>query len=260
MTSQTQTAAVHVPGPTLSLGGVLAGEWVKLRSLRSTAYLLAGAGLVLTAAGVATAAGPATDDPIVGVLTGVNAAELVVGAFGALCVTGEYATGTIRATFGVVPRRGLVLTAKAALVAGLVTAVAALAVAAGVTITLLAVTTDGNRAGLLTPGAVRAMVGAVLYLGIVALMGMALGWLVRSTAGALAALFALLYLTALIGFVLPRDLAEVVVPFLPADAGRALLRPGPSALLPFWAGLAVFAGYAAALLGLGWRRLARTDV
>src|SRR4028119_255331 len=105
---------------------VLNSEWIKMRSLGSTAgTLLAGGALTVGRgwlAGWATNANwsdlrpdeQASFSPIDTVLAGFYLAQLAIGVLGVLLVTGEYATGMVRATFGAVPQRLPVPWAKAA--------------------------------------------------------------------------------------------------------------------------------------------------
>jgi hypothetical protein len=85
-------------------------------------------------------------------------------------------------------------------------------------------------------------VGSALFLTVTAVLGAGLGWLLRSTGGALAGLYAFLFLPSALGLVVPSAL-----PYLPGNAGTAILQVGDSALSP-WDGLALYAPYAAAAL------------
>ena len=108
---------------------VLRSEWVKLRSLRSTALTLLAAVVVMVALGWLFGWGTerqwselrpderAAFSPVDTTLAGYYLAQLAVGVLGVLLVTGEYATGMVKATFGAVPRRLPVLWAKAVLYA-----------------------------------------------------------------------------------------------------------------------------------------------
>jgi hypothetical protein len=107
-------------------------EWIKLRSLPSTWCTLALA--VAASTGIAVAAGPehasrsiATSLFINGSLIGMLIGVLLSGVLGVLVMTGEYTSGTILATLAAVPRRPLILAAKAAVygVVALVTGEAA---------------------------------------------------------------------------------------------------------------------------------------
>ena len=99
-------------------------EWQKLRTVRSTWYLLAvfAAGLI----GVAMlalshenyaqmpAADRASFDPTSDGLLGLVLGQLLLGSLGVIAITTEFSSGMIRATFAASPRRPLVLAAKAA--------------------------------------------------------------------------------------------------------------------------------------------------
>ena len=156
--------------------------------------------------------------PIDTTLAGYHLAQLAVGVLGVLLVTGEYATGMIRATFGAVPRRLPVLWAKAALYAG-------------VTFVLMlgrrrwprssAASSSSARTGrpLSASGAVRAIVGVAGYLALIGVFSVALGFIIRSTAGGVATLFGLLLVAADPRAAAPLQLAGPP-PALPAQQRR----------------------------------------
>jgi ABC-2 type transport system permease protein len=106
----------------------------------------------------------------------------------------------------------------------------------------------------------QAVIGAALYLTVVALIGLGLGTILRHTAGGVAAVIAVLVgPQILVGF-LPADLADDLYRWLPSPAGLAISTNQPdSTLLSPWAGFAVFLLYAAAVLALGAWRLRRRD-
>src|SRR5579875_1846557 len=91
-------------------------EWIKLRSLRSTTWVLA-SGIAVTIV-LGTVAGLNTSnphgDPTSNVLSGVIFGQLVTGVLGVLVISSEYSSGMIRSTLAAIPRRPLVLAAKAA--------------------------------------------------------------------------------------------------------------------------------------------------
>ena len=102
--------------------------------------------------------------------------------------------------------------------------------------------------------------GAGAYFALVGVIGVALGALIRSVAGSIAALVGILTLLPVLTDVLPSGLASDIGPYLPSNAGSAIfaLTRASGTLSPA-AGLAVFAGWAALFLGLAGYRLARTD-
>jgi ABC-2 type transport system permease protein len=187
--------------------GDLTAEWVKLRTVRSTyvaaaAAVVAGLGLGLldtwsVAHGWATMTADqrASFDPVGDCLSGFQLGELAFGVLGVLAASSEYATGTIAATLTANPRRGNAFAAKA-LVVGAVTLLAGhLLVLTAFLVCRPVLATRDLSVGLGDPGVVRALVGAGLYLFVVAMVGLGLGALLRHTAAAVAALFALVFLS-----------------------------------------------------------------
>ena len=251
---------------------VVVSEWVKLRSLRSTVWTLGAAvvalvtfGLLIayvrTTQGVASPGpGLGSDDPTATALAGVTFGQLAIGVLGVLVVTSEYSTGMIRSTLTAVPRRLSVLVAKATVFAAVTFTVSL----GSVLVAFFGAQAILERSDLQTTfgtdGVARAVVGAALYLTAVGLLGMALGWLLRSTAGAIAALVATLMVVPVVFGLLPASWNETVGPYLPGNAGQAVMtvaRDG-SHLAP-WVGFAVFCGYAAITLAVGALRLVRRD-
>ncbi|MEU3648398.1 ABC transporter permease subunit [Lentzea sp. NPDC034063] len=238
----------------ITFRGVVRGEWVKLRSLRSSVFTVLAAAAVLLGVGLIFAATAGTDsdgangvtEPAGITLTGAMFAQLVIGVLGVLVITGEYATGMIRSTLTAVPSRLPVLAAKAGVVTAVVFPVmiaAVLAVFFGGQIIMGAngfPTTTINA-----PGVTTALLGTAATMAGVAVMGVALGTLLRNTAGAITTLVALLFLVpGLGGLVLPASWRDNVLKYLPSTASDAFTRvaPGPE-LLSAGTGAAVFAAW-----------------
>jgi ABC-type transport system involved in multi-copper enzyme maturation permease subunit len=247
---------------------VMRAELTKFRSVPSTAWSLLSAAVLIVGFGVLYAMVRVTRPPAdraafdaVGVsLAGIQVAQLAVGVLGVMVITNEYTSGLIRTTFAAVPRRVPVLWGKATVLAAVIFALG-LPAAVGAFLTgqsvLSAEHLDVSPSG---PGVVRAVVGAALYLVVVALLGLGLGAIVRRTAGGVAAVFGLLVGPQMLTGFLPTELAGDVYRWLPSPAGLAITtaRPDPALLAP-WAGFAVFLLYAAAVLALGAWRLRRHD-
>ncbi|HXL90123.1 MAG TPA: ABC transporter permease [Streptosporangiaceae bacterium] len=208
-------------------GAVIRSEWIKLRSVRSS-WLMLGA-TVLGIAGVGllvayvtnahwSASSAAGFNPVNQTLLGVNLAELTIGVLGVLVASGEYATGMIRATFTAVPRRLPVLVAKAGVLAA-VTFVVCLAAVLGAFVGGQALL-GSHGLGIGHPEAVRAVIGATLYLTGVAVLGVGVGFLIRSTAGGIATVIGVLFVLPLLAGALPGSSA--FEGYLPSMAGRAL--------------------------------------
>lgn len=251
----------------VSLRGVVASEWIKFRSLRSTVLVLAAAMAAMVVLGAVIAfntRNPAGLDPedvvASGPLQGYYLGQLLIGALGVLVVSGEYSTGMIRATFAAVPRRTPVLVAKT--IVFTTTVGISMVTASVVAFTVAQAVLSGHRAtsSLTDPAVLRVVVGTGLYLTLVGLVGSALGWIVRSTPGALVATLAvILVLPILFDLVFP-SWGSYIAAYLPTGAGQSFSTtlPQPHALSP-WLGLAVMASWVAAGLGIAAATLARRD-
>lgn len=195
----------------------LAYEWIKFRSVRSTVWTTVATAVlpVLGAVFVATTGSLQSDDTVLGgSLTLSVVAQMLAAVVGALVVTGEYSSGTIRTTFAARPRRSTVLAAKAALVAGVMYVLAL----ASCTLAYLvgdALLPEGRYAqGEPLP----ALFGIAASFAVAALLGLAVGTLVRHSAGAVTTVIGLLLLPSLFG------------PFL-GDAERWIAGLSPTAAL-----------------------------
>jgi len=240
----------------ISWNRVLAAEGRKQVTLRSTWWTLALTVLAIAGAGVVNALGvyfgqlvatPEDVGPLGGALAGITLAEIVVLVVGVLAVTGEYASGVVRSTFTAVPSRTPVVLAKAGVAGASVLAVSAALTVGTFGLDRILYATKDYHLALSAPGVLRSLLGAAAYLGLIAVIGTALGWLLRSTAGAVGAMLGLLYGLPIIGLMIPEAYAATIMRFLPANAGGALMDPvaAPGAA---WAGLAVLAGWAALFL------------
>lgn len=250
--------------------GVLAAEYAKLRTVRSTGYTLAATALFTIALAAAigafvpphlSAADRRTVDAVQLSLGGMHVAQVAIGVLGVLAITGEYGTGTIRSTFSAVPRRRTVLAAKAVVLAGV-------AVGVGVASCFCAfyafegtLTVDAMSVSLGDPGVLRAVVGGGLYLTVLALLGLGLGTVLRTSAGAVAALFGLLFVPALLVDLLPSGWRTTLGPYLPMQAGTQVFvaRAHEAHALAPWTGFGVFCLYAALALVAGFCLVTRRD-
>jgi hypothetical protein len=254
-------------------GRVLRAEWTKFRTVRSSTWTLViavGVTVLLTllvVAGQSTDARQGGDDDVVKFsLTGVYIGQLVLVTFGVLLMTSEYATGLIRSTFAAVPRRPVVLVAKAAVVAatGLVAGVVATVVSFLVAQPILR--NNGYEgpaypALSLTDGLVlRAVLGSAAFLALLALFGLGTGAIVRRTAGAVSAAIGLVLLPAILAGAVPEAIGDWMIRLTPS-AGLAVMqtRPDPDIPIGPWAGLGVVAAYAVVSIGVGVWLVSRRD-
>jgi ABC-2 type transport system permease protein len=267
--AQAKPAPATVAGPVTQVR-VIRAECTKLRALRSTrwcalaaAALIVGLGALIAGSGTAYHVSPG-NTAAYGVsvaLLGVLFAQLVVGVVGVLAFSGEYGTGMIRATLAVVPARLPVLWAKMIALAGLVLPMTLLcAVADFLAAAAIVSSRGGSVLSLTDPGVLRTVAGSSLYLTVVAIIGLALGALLRKTAAGLSVFAAVFFVIPVIVPALPHTITGWA-PYLPSNAGGALWgSPLDSAhALSPWTGFAVLCGYAVVLTALAAWRLRRRD-
>jgi ABC-2 type transport system permease protein len=212
--------------------GALRSELTKIRSVRSTYWalvttvlvtVLIGALICVFVMGASSGPRPSYYDPTYLSLVGVIIGQLIIAALGALTVTSEYATGMIRTSLTVQPRRGILFAAKA-------TAFALVSLAAGLvaafTSFLLGQAILSRRdlgAALGQPHVLRAVIGAGLFLCVSGLLAFGLGALLRYTAGAVVAAITVLFVSVAISAFLPDSWQESVSKWIPFNAGYAAI-------------------------------------
>jgi ABC-type transport system involved in multi-copper enzyme maturation permease subunit len=264
----TTTAATRVPRGRYGFAQVTRMEWIKLRSLRSTWWTLAITGAGSIAIGVAVGintrnpAGDLTNNALAGIVP----ALLLTGVLGVLTMTSEYSSGLIRATLTAIPRRGMLLAAKAAVFG-------VLALATGEAAAFISFFAGGAalRHGIAAPtlgqpGVLRAVLLAGTGLCLIGLLGLGLGVIIRHSGAAIAVLVGGVYVAPPLIGAITHQVAAYTPVFIIANSLSAT-KPsscgtGASAcphFLSAWAGLGVLGLYAAAALGLGWWLLARRD-
>ncbi|MBO0729947.1 MAG: ABC transporter permease subunit [Acidimicrobiaceae bacterium] len=257
------TATVVTAGP-VTQGRVLRSEWIKLKSVRSTVvvtgltiFCLVGLSLLVSYLTRArwNQLSPGEQQPwtlLSRSLIGVDLAQLTVGALGVVVITGEYTTGMIRATLGAVPKRLPVLWAKLAVFTVITFAVVLVSSFAAF---LLGQAVLGSHGVALSyPGALRAVFGVSMYVTVVGILGVALGFLIRNTAGGVTAVAALVLVLPEIIRSLPSSWADNIYPYLPSSAGQAVFAQHSNAVtMGPWSGFALFCGYTAvAILAAAW--------
>jgi ABC-2 type transport system permease protein len=244
----------------VTLAGVFRSELIKLRSVVSTTAALLTAAVatigIPAIAAVAIIAGGSSDDdmsgaiadPTGGSLSGVGAAVFAVLTLGVLAVSNEYSTGTIRPSLAAVPRRSQLVWGKALALLSITLPVGVASAFVAFFVAQLILSSAGHSISLTEPGVARAVLGAGLYLSVAAVLANGFAWMLRSTAGSLAVVVGVLFVLPTIGMLLPARVAAHVVPFLPNNAGMAIMQTTPSGHPAPWLGIAVFAGYAAITL------------
>jgi ABC-2 type transport system permease protein len=254
--------------------GAIAAEWIKLRSVPSTYLALAAAAVAAIALGYLVTHSQATStnwatmspyaraawDPVSFSLTGLAIAQLAFGVLGVLAISSEHTTGLIRTTFAATTRRRAVLAAKAA-VAGVVTLAAGELIAFAAFYTgQQALSAKHLNATLSDPGVLRGVLAAGLYLAVITLLGLGLGTIIRHTAGAIAALFALVFLIPQVIHAMPAPWDTSIGKYMLDNAGQQMtaLHGAPGYFSP-GASLIVCLAYAAAALGAAAIVITRRD-
>ena len=235
----------------LSGTGLLRSEWTKFWSLRSSWIVmicaaLFGAGIAVavafdfanaplpTADGTAPGADGAAVPPVdplsaLDVFFGFALASVFIAVLGALFITGEYTTGSIRSTMSAAPRRTGVLWAKIGAFGGIVLGVYSVLVLATfyATQAILADTEYGGLA-LSDPGVFRILSGYVattLYLG---LLGLAIGAILRNSAGSISFYVGVILVLPMLMMELPWQWVRDIAPYTPGNVVNSLTMSDPS--------------------------------
>lgn len=272
MAALTAVTRMTAAGPLAWFRDLIRAEGIKFRATRSTYYsllalVIVGVGVsALIAQGFAgrwpnmTPDQRAGFDPLKTAFRGFQIGQLIIGSLGVLMISSEYSSGLIRATFAAIPQRRSVLMAKSVVigVTALVVAEAAAFAAFFIAQALLKPTGVSLSIGSHNVwGAVSAM---GLYLAVVALIGLALGALLRHTAGAIAALFALVFLLPGIISSLPSPWDYRIGKWLPDNLAGQLISTSPDPnFLSQTTSLVVLLAYPVVFLTAAAWRLGRSD-
>jgi len=265
------TAGARRPG----FGNLLLSEWTKLRSVRSTVWslillvvLTLGITILITAITSAqwNKIGAAARlqllvDPVSGILSaGLQFGQLTVIVLGVLVISSEYSTGAIRASLLAVPRRLPMLAAKGAvfaavvLVLGEVVMYASFFIGAAILHSHVPVSLGG-------PNVARAVTGGGLYLAVLGLFAMAIGTIVRHTAGAITGVIAFVVVLEPLSQLIPGTWGRHIHDYLPTSAGRLIIQTSQHSdqVLSAWQGFGVFCLWTAVLLVAAGVLLNRRD-
>ncbi len=172
---------------------LLRAEWIKLRTVTMN-WVLAGIAvafpllIVLLNAFFRGDEADFTSRQLLDVITGSSfIPSLLIGAIAITVVTSEFAFGTIRPTFAATPRRLRVVAAKGVVVVVFGLLLQGFVVVVGTFVGSAIASGQGAHIDLgEVDTAVPALIGTVLLAGLMALMGLGLGMLIRSTPAAIA--------------------------------------------------------------------------
>jgi ABC-2 type transport system permease protein len=275
MLSPTIAPDTHVGPSRLDFGGLVRSEWTKIRSLRSSVaalVLLVVTTVGFTALFVGLTVAQWDDVNAVQKLTyqldptrlilgaGFQLSQLAVCVLGVLVIANEYSSGTIRASLLAVPRRTPMLIAKAVVFAVLVfvvsevAAFASFAVGAPILHSKIAV-------GIGDAGVLQAILGAGLYGAVLGVFSMAVGAIIRHTAGGITGIIAFVLVLAPLTQLIPGTVGDHIFAYLPTSAGQLMVnaRQGPDDLLTPWQGFGIMCLWTAALMLVANYLLRRRD-
>ncbi|MET3720195.1 MULTISPECIES: ABC transporter permease [unclassified Arthrobacter] len=277
--TDTQTSRVRSTAGTkgVTFTGVLRSEWIKLWSLMSTRILLlltlvaivgVGAlavlirfsfldsmarqardqGQTLTPEMMAESFPPGSGFDLYNLPNaGLQIGILVLGSLAVLFISSEYATGMIRSTMNAVPRRTPAFGAKAIILAAISYVITTIAAVATFLIAMPVFQGLGFDLDWATDGVLYSVFTGGLYVAGVALIGLSLGALLRSSAGGitvLVGLFFVLSIAASFLTLIPGEFWKYVPQYIPSDAGGRFLSIGHTdGVLDPWQGGLVFLGY-----------------
>ncbi|MEV7281195.1 ABC transporter permease [Streptomyces sp. NPDC093111] len=260
-----------IPVRRAHLGDALASEWTKIRSVRSTMWTLGVMVLLMVGIGLGVAAiasasnAPMGEESALGFgFFGMLPASICVITLGVLTIASEYGTGMIRTTLTACPSRARVLTAKAIvfflLVFTVTTVVAALVGAAQVALVDTAATPTAAEW-------LRATVGAGGYLAMLGLLSLAVGTIIRHSAGAITVMIGLLLLPLVVAMFMFSEALKSVQEFLFTYSIPSQMIALYSDAAPFgengpagWEPLLIVTGVTAVVLGGSFALLNTKDV
>jgi len=245
--------------------GLLRAEWTKIRTVQSTVWSLVA--FVVVAVGFSTLISAVVSnnwnkpgnhpnhatlitDPTQLIFgAGFGIGQLAICVLGVIIITSEYSTGAIRSSLLAVPRRLPMLAAKA-LVWTLIDLLASAITVFAVFFITTAILRSHVSISLSGPGVTKAVLGAILYLTVLGLFALAVGGLIRHTAGAIAAVIAIVIVIPPLVGLIPGTIANHVHGYLPTVAGVLVSQTSqqPADVLSGWQGFGVFCAWTVVLL------------
>ena len=244
------TIPVPISASRLTFLHALTGEWVKLRSLKSTWWFLGLIIVVVTLLNVALfALFPVPQDASADTLAVdstmkmAGQVDILIGVIMAtLSITSEFSSGSILPSLNAVPRRGLLLAAKATLLALVIFVSTAIGTALSVLLGDAILSARGHTQ-VWTSADGRILVGGCLYVTAVALLAFFLGVLVRSSVAVIAVIMALVWIVPpLVG--LAGSSGQGVMRLLPSVAGgQVFARTPDTATGGAWGGFSILLAY-----------------
>ncbi len=256
----------------VTIASVTRAEWIKFRTVRSTAtgYLVTFALTIGIGALIATAIrgrwqtmdplAKLAFDPVATSLGGTLFAQFAVGVIGILFITSEYATGSIRTTLAATPRRVQLVVAKLLVLLSTTAVVAETVVIVAFLVGQRIFTGVVPTASIASGPVLRAVLLGGVYLTLLAGFGFGIGLILRHQSAAISVFTSLLLVVPIVIFVLPQSWQNSITRYEPSALGRAMMSTTPPAqLFASWPATGVLAVYVTCALATGTYLLVRRD-
>lgn len=271
---QTRAPATRIPKQ--NFFRATRSEWIKIRTLRSTwiTSMIAVFLTVLFGAGSAIAYAKTegmSDSAAGGLITGTTFGEIVVAVLGALVITGEYSSGQIRSTLAAVPRRTRVFAAKSLVIAiwSFLLGVISLLLS-----WLVAAPFMGDEAPSFSDTHIVGFIwGTGLAFAGIALLSLGMGYLVRSTAGAITVVVILLFIISIplslmamkwhwaanVSSVMPSSVVQSITDPFTVSGQTTWADTNPSLFLTHTQAVLIFGAWVLVPLIAGWFVFSKRD-
>lgn len=230
--------SIHVPSiqapsttdTSVTLPRVARSEWMKFRTVRSNTIALGSAAAAAVGFGALFASLAGSDDGpgrlaengLSLSLGGFQLSQIIIAILGVSLVAGEYQTGLIRTWFGAAPDRMRVLIAKVGVFGSLVFGTSLIAAVVAFLSGQALLPGGFTALTLSSDGVIQALAGQAFYMACIGIIGVGLGFLLRSTAVGAGAVVATLMIAPLMVSLLPSSIGDTLGKLLPSNAGNAV--------------------------------------
>ena len=262
-TPESETVAHRV-----TFGRIVSSEWLKFRTVRTNLVAIGSAAaaavgfgaLFSSVAGSGEGPSQLAASALSLSLGGFQLSQIIIAILGVSLVAGEYQTGLIRTWFGAAPDRLRVLNAKVVVFGGLVFVVSLVAAVLAFLAGQAVLPAGWEALSLGSDGVMQALLGTALYAAAIGVIGIGLGFLLRSTAAGAGAVVTTLMIAPVMVKLLPASIGDPIGKILPSNAGNAVqgIESNNELLSTGW-GIAVLLGWVVAIVGAAAISLKRRD-
>ncbi len=262
-TPESETVAHRV-----TFARIVSSEWLKFRTVRTNLVAIGSAAAAAVGLGVlfssvaGSGEGPSqlAANALSLSLGGFQLSQIIIAILGVSLVAGEYQTGLIRTWFGAAPDRLRVLNAKVVVFGGLVFIVSLVAAVLAFLAGQAVLPAGWEALTLGSDGVMQALLGTALYSAAIGVIGIGLGFLLRSTAAGAGAVVTTLMIAPVMVKLLPASIGDPIGKILPSNAGSAIqgIESNSELLSTGW-GIVVLVSWVVAIVGAAAISLKRRD-